>query len=259
MISYDEMKMRLLKFEDARKSPLDPDAFNKSLMENKRLDDAYDNYVGDAGLFEEFSYASNYPTLYPIPLTYDNSSIDSEQIGFEGDIEPAIRQQVLSLKNAKRPDQSVVYSNDQKKAILVLRRELPEYTKTGWIVVYEEANVAPVPSGGQFSNTKGQFNTVAGVDSLLFKKNKKELKKYKGKVFDVSPDIFKRMQEGKARYSQWSQFIEEEDDSPVVDAIKSYSLRNPTSPVVIQNTDTGERAILRRRTNDSRLKHNRRK
>ena len=164
MISYDEMKMRLLKFEDARKSPLDPDAFNKSLMENKRLDDAYDNYVGDAGLFEEFSYASNYPTLYPIPLTYDNSSIDSEQIGFEGDIEPAIRQQVLSLKNAKRPDQSVVYSNDQKKAILVLRSELPEYTKTGWIVVYEEANVAPVPSGGQFSNTKGQFNIVADRD-----------------------------------------------------------------------------------------------
>ena len=68
MISYDEMKMRLLKFEDARKSPLDPDAFNKSLMENKRLDDAYDNYVGDAGLFEEFSYASNYPTLYPNPM-----------------------------------------------------------------------------------------------------------------------------------------------------------------------------------------------
>ena len=259
MISYDELKMRLLKSEDARQSPLDEDAFNESLLKSKRIDEAYDNYVGDAGLFEEFSFASNYPTLYPIPLSYDSSSIDSEQIGFEGDIEPAIRQQVLSLKKEKRPDQSVVYSNDEKKAIIISKTELPEYTKTGWIVVYEEANVAPVPTDGQFSNTNGAFNTVAAKDSLLFKKNKKELKKYKGKIFDVPPEIFKRMQEGKARYSQWSQFIEEEDDSPVVDAIKSYSLRNPTSPVVIQNSDTGERAILRRRTNDSRLKHNRRK
>ena len=199
--------------------------------------------------------------MYPIPQSYDNSSIDTEQIGFEGDIAPAIRQQVLDLKNVKRPDQSVVYSNDQKKAVLISKTELPEYTKTGWIVVYEEANLSPVGGRGSsgFADTNGSFNKIAATDSLLFKKNKKELKKYKGKVFEVSPEIFKRMEEGKARYSQWSQFIEEEDDSPVVDAIKSYSLRNPTSPVVIQNTDTGERAILRRRTNDSRLKHNRRK
>ncbi len=104
MISYDELKMRLLKSEDARQSPLDEDAFNESLLKTKRIDEAYDNYVGDAGLFEEFSFASNYPTLYPIPLSYDNSSMDSEHIGFEGDIEPAIRQQVLSLK--KKNDQT---------------------------------------------------------------------------------------------------------------------------------------------------------
>ena len=261
MIPYDELKMKLLKMEDARQSPLDKDSFDESLMNSKRLDEAYDNYIGDAGLFEEFSYASNYPTLYPIPQSYDNSSIDTEQIGFEGDIAPAIRQQVLDLKNVKRPDQSVVYSNDQKKAVLISKTELPEYTKTGWIVVYEEANLSPVGGRGSsgFADTNGSFNKIAATDSLLFKKNKKELKKYKGKVFEVSPEIFKRMEEGKARYSKWSQFIEEEDYSPVVDAIKSYSLRNPTSPVVIQNTDTGERAILRRRTNDSRLKHNRRK
>ena len=261
MISYDELKMRLLKMEDARQSPINKDAFNESIMNAKRLDEAYDNYVGDAGLFEEFSYASNYPTLYPIPISYDNSSIDAEQVGFEGDIDPAIRQQVLNLKDVKRPDQSVVYNNDQKKAIIILKTELPEYTKTGWIVVYEEANVSPVGDRGSsgFADTDGTFDKIAAQDSLLFKKNKKELKKYKGKIFDVPSEIFKRMQEGKARYSQWSKFIEEEDDSPVVDAIKSYSLRNPTSPVVIQNSDTGERAILRRRTNDSRLKHNRRK
>ena len=247
--------------EDARQSPLDKDSFDESLMNSKRLDEAYDNYIGDAGLFEEFSYASNYPTLYPIPQSYDNSSIDTEQIGFEGDIAPAIRQQVLDLKNVKRPDQSVVYSNDQKKAVLISKTELPEYTKTGWIVVYEEANLSPVGGRGSsgFADTNGSFNKIAATDSLLFKKNKKELKKYKGKVFEVSPEIFKRMEEGKARYSKWSQFIEEEDDSPVVDAIKSYSLRNPTSPVVIQNTDTGERAIISRRTKDSRLKHKRRK
>ena len=39
MISYDELKMRLLKSEDARQSPLDEDAFNESLLKSKRIDE----------------------------------------------------------------------------------------------------------------------------------------------------------------------------------------------------------------------------
>ena len=81
--------------------------------------------LGMLDLFEEFSYASNYPTLVSyspvhtiIPLLILSKS------GFEGDIAPAIRQQVLDLKNVKRPDQSVVYSNDQKKAVLISKNRI---------------------------------------------------------------------------------------------------------------------------------------
>ena len=69
--------------------------------------------------------------------------------------------------------------------------------------------------------------------------------------------MFRRMKEGRERYSRWSDYIEEDGDSDHITAIKNYSLRNTTSPVVVQDAETGERAILRRRYNDSRLKHNR--
>ena len=69
----------------------------------------------------------------------------------------------------------------------------------------------------------------------------------------------RRMKEGRERYSRWSDYIEEDGDSDYIIAIKNYSLRNSTSPVVVQDAETGERAILRRRYNDSRLKHNRSK
>jgi ATP-dependent Lon protease len=41
--------------------------------------------------------------------------------------------------------------------------------------------------------------------------------------------------------------------------VSKYVDRNPTKPVVIENCESGEVVILRRRTNDSRLKHNRSK
>ena len=147
----------------------------------------------------------------------------------------------------------------KKEAIIIKREELPTYVESGYMVVYEEANVAPVPTDGQFTNTGGKFNTVAGFDTLLFGKNRKELKKFKGKVFKIPSSMFKRMKEGRERYSRWSDYIEEDGDSDHIIAIKNYSLRNTTSPVVVQDAETGERAILRRRYNDSRLKHNRSK
>ena len=45
----------------------------------------------------------------------------------------------------------------------------------------------------------------------------------------------------------------------LIDTIKNYSMRNPRSPVVIRNEEDGDMAIMRRRTNDARLKHNRSK
>ena len=50
-------------------------------------------------------------------------------------------------------------------------------------------------------------------------------------------------------------YIQEEGDEAVVNDIRRYSLRNSRSPVVIQNTETGERAMLRRRHSDNRLRY----
>ena len=260
MISYELLKQRLVVMEESRQQPIDQDSFTKSLNESKDLCEAHDDYTKQGGIFEEFPfYGYGPPTLYPMPRTYAASSIDSDQIGFEGSIEPAIRDTVLRLKSVKKPDESVVYNQMKKEAIIIKREELPTYVESGYMVVYEETSVAPTPTGGQFTDTDGSFDTVAGFDKLLFGKNRKELKKYKGKVFKIPSSMFRRMKEGRERYSRWSDYIEEDGDSDHITAIKNYSLRNTTSPVVVQDAETGERAILRRRYNDSRLKHNRSK
>ena len=209
---------------------------------------------------EEFSYTYPGSNLAPIPKMYSQSVDSPDTISYELNIDPAIRSKVLALKKSKKPDEAVVYNPDTKTAEIVDKSETNDYVQKGFKVIYEEANVAPVPGPAGFTNTSGSFDTVAGMDKRLGKKrNKRELDKFNGKTFDLTPDMFRRMKEGKERYSRWSQFIEEEEDGPVIDQIRSFSLRNPTSPVVIRDTESGEKAILRRKTNDSRLKHNRNK
>tara|TARA_E500000305_G_C4024645_1_gene241045 strand:- start:131 stop:793 length:663 start_codon:yes stop_codon:yes gene_type:complete len=200
--------------------------------------------------FEELYYAT-------LPRTHNNSTEGKR--GFTDEIEPFIRKATLNLSKGMDDDESVVYSNDKKEAMIVKKKDVSKYIDRGYILIHEEANVAPVPIDGQFQNTDGSFDRVAGKNKLLRGKNKKELRNYTGKKFKVSSDIFRRFEEGHIRYDRWDQYIEEEDDSPIVDTIKKYSLRNPTKPVVIENCESGEVVILRRRTNDSRLKHNRRK
>lgn len=79
---------------------------------------------------------------------------------------------------------------------------------------------------------------------------------YKGvPVFQVSDLDYKRSNGKKNKYSRWSSFFEEDSES--IGAVKNYSLRNPNSHVILQNSDTGEMKLLRRRYNDMRLKHNR--
>jgi len=209
---------------------------------------------------EEFSYTYPGSNLAPIPKMYSQSVDSPETISYELNIDPAIRSKVLALKKSKKPDEAVVYNPDTKTAEVVDKSETNDYVQKGFKVIYEEANVAPVPGPAGFTNTSGSFDTVAGMDKRLGKKrNKRELDKFNGRTFDLTPDMFRRMKEGKERYSRWSQFIEEEEDGPVIDQIRSFSLRNPTSPVVIRDTESGEKAILRRKTNDSRLRHNRNK
>ncbi len=209
---------------------------------------------------EEFSYTYPGSNLAPIPKMYSQSVDSPETISYELNIDPAIRSKVLALKKTKNPDEAIVYNPDTKNAEIINKSETNDYVQRGFKVIYEEANVAPVPGPAGFTNTSGSFDTIAGMDKRLGRKrNKKELDKFNGRTFDLTPDMFRRMKEGKERYSRWSQFIEEEEDGPVIDQIRSFSLRNPTSPVVIRDTESGEKAILRRKTNDSRLRHNRSK
>ena len=104
--------------EESRQQPIDQDSFTKSLNESKDLCEAHNDYTKQGGIFEEFPfYGYGPPTLYPMPRTYAASSIDSDQIGFEGSIEPAIRDTVLRLKSVKKPDESVVYNQMKKEAL----------------------------------------------------------------------------------------------------------------------------------------------
>ena len=197
--------------------------------------------------FEELYYTT-------LPRVYNNTTMGTR--GFTDEIEPFIRKATLNLSKGMDDDESVVYNNDKKEALIVKKKDVSKYVDRGYVIIHEEANVAPVPVNGQFSNSTAS-DRVTARDTLLFSKNKRELKNYKGKKFKVSPHIFRRFEEGHARYNRWDSYIEEEDDSPIIDSIKKYSLRNPTKPVVIENCESGEVVILRRRTNDARLKHNR--
>ena len=255
MKSFEKLCERLVKMESLRATPIDGEFFNQSLNESNSAEEIFNKYT-QSSVFEEFSYGSNYPELYPIPRTYANYSGEGPR-GFEDQIDPSIRKAVLNLKKQKGSDQSVVYSMDKKHALIINKDELDVYVKRWYSVIYEEANVTF--GNAPAANTDGSFDKVAGYDLPLFKKNKKELKKYKGKVFEVPSHIFRRLKEGHPRYSRWADYIHEEDDANFIDTIKNYSLRNPRSPVVIRNEENGEMAIMRRRTNDARLKHNRSK
>ena len=85
-------------------------------------------------------------------------------------------------------------------------------------MIYEEANVTF--GNATSADTDGSFDKVAGYDLPLFKKNKKELKKYKGKVFEVPSHIFRRLKEGHPRYSRWADYIHEEDDANFINLLK---------------------------------------
>ena len=255
MKSFEKLCERLVKMESLRATPNDEELFTQSLNESNSAEEAFNKYT-QSSVFEEFSYDSNYPELYPVPRSYANFASEGPR-GFEDAIEPPLRAAVLSLKDKKRADQSIVYSYDKKEALIISKDELDDYVKRGYSVIYEEANVTF--GNAPAADTSGSFDKVAGFDLPLFKKNKKELKKYKGKVFEVPSHIFRRLKEGHPRYSRWSDYIHEEDDANFINLIKDYSMRNPRSPVVIRNEEDGDMAIMRRRTNDARLKHNRSK
>ena len=169
-----------------------------------------------------------------------------------------LRQSLSTLRQKKKPNEIVVYSKDKGEVIIVSKDDMEEYLASGYNLIYEDTAIANMSGVDEpYADTSGAFNKVSGKNTPLFKKNKKELKRFKGRIFDVSPAMFERMSKGRAKYESWNSYIQEEGDESVVNDIRRFSLRNSRSPVVIQNTETGERAILRRRHSDNRLRYNR--
>lgn len=79
--------------------PVDVESFNNCLQDSNSAEEAYEKYT-QSSVFEEFSYDSNYPELYPVPRSYANYSSEGPR-GYEDSIEPPLRAAVLSLKDKK--------------------------------------------------------------------------------------------------------------------------------------------------------------
>ena len=73
------------------------------------------------------------------------------------------------------------------------------------------------------------------------------------KSFKVSKEEYEKFSDrAKRKNERWNKFFEEGSESG--EAIKKYSIRNPSKPIIIQNED-GEAMILRRPMGDKRLMH----
>jgi hypothetical protein len=75
-------------------------------------------------------------------------------------------------------------------------------------------------------------------------------------VFIVSKDEFSKCKSKRKKFERWSKFFDPKSTNGK--KIKEYSHKNPSKPIVLQCSQTGEMIYLRRRLNDSRLKHNKR-
>jgi hypothetical protein len=113
----------------------------------------------------------------------------------------------------------------------------------------------------EISTTTTSVGTLTDPLDMGKKKKKKrctELDKYTdSQIFTVSSEDFNRCSTGRRKNERWSKFFASESEQGA--NIKKYSLRNPKSPIIIKNEETGDMMFLRRRLNDQRLKHNKRK
>lgn len=134
----------------------------------------------------------------------------------------------------------------KEKRDYIFHKELDELTNVSGDLAKASKTAGP-----------GTFKTVSGPDGpTLQRKRRKELDLYNGKVFTVSETQFEKLKSSgvKSRGKHWKSYVDENSD--LGREIKTYSLRNPSKPVVIKNGVTGETMFIRRRWNDNRLRHN---
>ena len=264
MPNFNKIIDRLHKLRLLGSEPVDQNLLNKSLSNINRdnpvesIEESFDEYVKDSAFIDEETYStdSNYP-MYSTSGSYFVQS--PETIDLIRSLPAELRQTLSSLRTQKKSNQIIVYSKPRGLLLIVNKDQMDEYINAGYKLIYEEAIANSSAVDSVYTDTSGSFDRVAGKNTPLFKKNKKELKRFKGRIFDVSPAMFERMSKGRTKYESWGSYIQEEGDEEIVNSIRKYSLRNSRSPVVIQNTETGERAMLRRRHSDNRLRYNRNK
>tara|TARA_R100001126_G_scaffold86160_1_gene54711 strand:+ start:541 stop:1392 length:852 start_codon:yes stop_codon:yes gene_type:complete len=261
MHNFNKICERLTKLESLRLEPVDPEKLNDALrMDENRpvesLEESFDEFVKESAFIDEELYT---PSSDVYQTSYGTYQVQSpETIDLIRSLPIELRQSLSTLRQKKKPNEIVVYSKDKGEVIIVSKDDMEEYLASGYNLIYEDTAIANMSGVDEpYADTSGAFNKVSGKNTPLFKKNKKELKRFKGRIFDVSPAMFERMSKGRAKYESWNSYIQEEGDESVVNDIRRFSLRNSRSPVVIQNTETGERAILRRRHSDNRLRYNR--
>ena len=261
MHNFNKICERLTKLESLRLEPVDPEKLNDALrMDENRpvesLEESFDEFVKESAFIDEELYT---PSSDVYQTSYGTYQVQSpETIDLIRSLPIELRQSLSTLRQKKKPNEIVVYSKDKGEVIIVSKDDMEEYLASGYNLIYEDTAIANMSGVDEpYADTSGAFNKVSGKNTPLFKKNKKELKRFKGRIFDVSPAMFERMSKGRTKYESWNSYIQEEGDESVVNDIRRFSLRNSRSPVVIQNTETGERAILRRRHSDNRLRYNR--
>lgn len=261
MHNFNKICERLTKLESLRLEPVDPEKLNDALrMDENRpvesLEESFDEFVKESAFIDEELYT---PSSDVYQTSYGTYQVQSpETIDLIRSLPIELRQSLSTLRQKKKPNEIVVYSKDKGEVIIVSKDDMEEYLASGYNLIYEDTAIANISGVDEpYADTSGAFNKVSGKNTPLFKRNRKELKRFKGRIFDVSPAMFERMSKGRAKYESWNSYIQEEGDESVVNDIRRFSLRNSRSPVVIQNTETGERAILRRRHSDNRLRYNR--
>ena len=264
MPSFEKTIERLLKLEIMRLEPSEPECMAESLslfdesQPIKSIESAFDMFVDNSAFIEEEIYSKTYQNM---PGTYGNYYVQSPEVmDLVRSLPFNLRQALPGLGKQKKINQAILFNKIKSELIIVNKDEMDFYLARGYNLIDEQVAYASEEtiSGADGLNTDGT-GKVRGFDKPLFMRNRKELSKYLGKVFEIPPALFDRMKKGRRKFESWGGYIEEEGDETFVSDIKTYSLRNNGRPVIIQNSDTGERAMLRRKQGDNRLKYNRKR
>lgn len=145
-------------------------------------------------------------------------------------------------------DRYIAITADKWKEVMGMTEDAPA-TNTGGVAGTGNDPVVGVPTSKK-KKKKAIARTKSMTEMNNLPKKHDLVSEYKGvKVFQISAEEFEATT-NRRKYQRWN-----ESDSFV--AIKRYSLKNPTSPVIVQNEETGEMKLVRRKMNDGRLRHNR--